>query len=38
MDHLETLFPGLGGSGYVVTSPADDRYNCIAWAVHDNER
>src|SRR5262249_54100578 len=32
MDHLETLFPGLSGSGYVITSPADDRYNCIAWA------
>jgi hypothetical protein len=38
MDHLETLFSALGGSGYVITSPADDRYNCIAWAAHDNER
>lgn len=38
MDHLEAVFPALGGSGSVVTSPADDRYNCVAWAAHDNER
>jgi hypothetical protein len=38
MDQLETLFPGLRGSDYVITSPADDRYNCIAWAAHDKER
>jgi hypothetical protein len=38
MDQLETLFPGLSGSGYVITSPADDRYNCIAWAAQDTGR
>ena len=27
MDDLETLFPGLRDSGYVVTSPEDIRYN-----------
>jgi hypothetical protein len=37
MDHLETLFPGLRGSGYVITSPVDDRYNCVAWAADDRE-
>lgn len=29
---FEKLFPRLRGSGYVVTSPPDDTYNCIAWA------
>jgi hypothetical protein len=29
---IETLFPRLRGSGYRVTSPANDVYNCIAWA------
>jgi hypothetical protein len=38
MEHLETLFPGLRDSGYVITSPMDDRYNCIAWAAHDEAR
>jgi hypothetical protein len=38
MDHLESLFPGLHGSGYVITSPADDRYNCVAWSAHDQGR
>jgi hypothetical protein len=38
MDHLETLFPAFGGSGYVITSAVDDRYTCVAWAAHDNER
>ena len=38
MEHLESLFPGLQGSGYVITSPADDRYNCVAWAAQDQER
>ena len=38
MDRLETLFPGLSGSGYVITSPADDRYNGIAWAAQDTGR
>ena len=30
--HLEIVFPGLRNSDYSVTSPADLRYNCIAWA------
>ncbi len=38
MDHLESLFPGLGGSGYVVTSPEDIHYNCVAWAAADINR
>jgi hypothetical protein len=33
--HLEALFPGLRGSGYRVTSPIDEVYNCIAWAAGD---
>ncbi len=34
--HLESLFPGLRGSPYAITSPSDDVYNCIAWAANDN--
>ncbi len=37
MDDLERLFPGLRGSGYLVTSPEDIRYNCVAWAAADKE-
>jgi hypothetical protein len=29
---LEDLFPALRGKAYQITSPASDRYNCIAWA------
>jgi hypothetical protein len=29
---LEDVFPGLQGTAYRVTSPADRGYNCIAWA------
>jgi dephospho-CoA kinase len=32
VDPLVALFPGLARNGYVVTSPADVVYNCIAWA------
>lgn len=32
MKHLEDLFPGLRGTAYRVTSLADEKYNCIAWA------
>jgi len=32
---LEAAFPNLAQSGYRVTSPATRRYNCIAWAAHD---
>src|SRR5437762_11818033 len=29
---IEKLLPGLVGKHYQVTSPANDVYNCIAWA------
>src|SRR5262245_37011419 len=32
---IEQAFPGLRGTGYRVTSPPDDTYNCIAWAAGD---
>jgi hypothetical protein len=36
---VEREFPGLSdGQGYRVTSPADPRYNCIAWAAGDTGR
>jgi hypothetical protein len=38
MEHLESLFPGLGGSGYTVTSSEDIHYNCVAWATGDTDR
>ena len=34
-EHLQTLFPGLRTSLFRVTSPADAKYNCIAWAAND---
>jgi hypothetical protein len=30
---IEIAFPGLVGKEYRVTSPEDEDYNCIAWAV-----
>lgn len=35
---LDTLFPGLRGSAYSITSPRTIDYNCIAWAAQDTER
>lgn len=32
---IENAFPRLRGTLWSVTSPADARYNCIAWTVHD---
>lgn len=32
---LERLLPGLARSGYRVTSPAANNYNCVAWAAGD---
>lgn len=32
---LEAAFPGLTGTHYQITSPRDDRYNCIALAAGD---
>ncbi len=37
MADLESLFPGLRGSGYLVTSPEDIDDNCVAWAAEDEE-
>jgi hypothetical protein len=33
---LETLFPGLRTSGYVITSPKADAPNCIGWALRSS--
>jgi hypothetical protein len=33
---LEEVFPGLRGQPYQITSPKDDRYNCIALAAGDD--
>lgn len=38
MNPLEIVLPGLVGTNYQVTSPADDAYNCLAWAAHEVER
>jgi len=35
-EHLQALFPGLQSSPFRVTSPADGKYNCIAWAANDS--
>lgn len=35
---LEAIFPKLAESGYEVTSPKSDAYNCIAWAAGDEHR
>ena len=37
-DEIEQAFPKLRSSGYDITSPADPRYNCIAWAAERNDR
>jgi hypothetical protein len=34
-DQLPTLFPGLRTTTFQITSPIDDKYNCIAWAASD---
>jgi hypothetical protein len=34
---LEAVFPGLALGGYRVTSPANRRHNCVAWAAGDSE-
>ncbi len=33
---LEEVFPALRGQTHAITSPRDDRYNCIAWAAGDD--
>ena len=37
-DRLERTFRNLPGSEYSITSPMDKRYNCIAWAAHEDFR
>jgi hypothetical protein len=34
-EHLQALFPGLRATPFRMTSPADPKYNCIAWAAND---
>ena len=34
-EYLQALFPRLRTSPFRATSPADHKYNCIAWAAHD---
>lgn len=36
--HVEAIFPRLAGTGYDITSPLDQKYNCIAWAAGDSSR
>jgi hypothetical protein len=34
---LEVVFPALKGQPYLVTSPVDDKYNCVAFAAGDTQ-
>lgn len=38
MHPLEKRFLGLRGARWRVTSPEDERYNCVAWACGDTNR
>jgi hypothetical protein len=38
MTRLLALFPNLAIEGYLVTSPPDLNYNCIAWAAGETHR
>jgi hypothetical protein len=38
VNSIDDLFPGLLRTGYQVTSPQDDVYNCIAWAAGATDR
>ncbi len=38
VERIEEVFPALRGTGYVVTSPQDKKYNCIAWAAGDTKQ
>ena len=35
---LEIYFPRIQNEGYQITSPATPEYNCVAWAVNENDR
>jgi hypothetical protein len=37
-DVFERLFPALRRVGFEITSPRDQRYNCVAWAAGDVTR
>lgn len=37
-DVIRHLFPRLGDRSFAITSPADRRYNCVAWAAGDVKR
>ncbi len=36
--HILDLFPNLNSLNHYITSPADIRYNCAAWAAKDTAR
>jgi len=38
MSTIESSFPNLKQSGYVITSPRTSKYNCISWAAGDDRR
>lgn len=35
---IEALFPRLRETGYQITSPVTNEYNCIAWAAGETDR
>jgi hypothetical protein len=35
---LQAQFPNLNATNYVITSPVDPGYNCIAWAADNADR
>jgi hypothetical protein len=37
MNHLLEYFPNLRDTHFIVTSPQDISYNCIAWAAAEND-
>ena len=38
LSELERDFPLLRKFGYTVTSPRNNKYNCIAWSLHDDAK
>lgn len=37
-EELVACFPKLARTQFVLTSPADEKYNCIAWAAGDSKK
>ena len=35
---IDSWFPHLKDTGYTITSPATEDYNCIAWAAREDDR